>query len=221
MLTVLQRAKNTRLVSIENLRIDLGLSTEKWPDSRLIRMIDQASALASSFCERTFARQIYRERLCAVPRDGSILAAGPVTRIISVRIDGGSPFASDEFAIDDGKLRLTDQYGAGIGDGSAYNLWHSLRPPLIVDYEAGWLLPGDYTEDDTFTGTVPLPADIEKAVIQLITVAVSEAGRDVTVKADVVEGVGQRSYYVQGASARLPHPAAEAALEHRRVVHFA
>jgi hypothetical protein len=218
MLTVLQQAKSKRLVSAENVRADLGLSEAKWPSTRLTRMIDQASAMATSFCERTFGRQIYRERVYAVRPEGLLMGAGPVNRIVAVGIPGGAAYADHEYLLQDGRLLLQDSFGAGIGDGSAYNLWQALRPSLVVDYEAGWILPEDDTDDPTFTGGDLLPADIEKAVIQLISVAVSEAGRDVTVKSDTVEGVGSRSFYVQGAASKLPHPGAEATLEHYRVV---
>ena len=218
MLTVKVPARTGRLISLEDVRIDLGLAADKPTDPKLARMVDQASAMAASFCERTFGRQIYRERILSMPVEGTILSVGPVNRIISVGIQGGAVFPEDDYLLREGRLLLTYGAGAGIGDGSAYNLWHSLRPALVVEYEAGWLLPEDPEDDEIFTGTTPLPADIERAVIQLIGVAVSEAGRDATVKSDTVEGVGSRSFYVQGPNARLPHPAAEAALEHHRIV---
>ncbi|MBA9066989.1 hypothetical protein FHR71_000719 [Methylobacterium sp. RAS18] len=62
---------------------------------------------------------------------------------------------------------------------------------------------------------------VERAVIQLVGAAVSASGRDMMVRSEDVEGVGSFSYYVQGASAALPHPEAEATLAQYRRMAFA
>lgn len=219
-ITVIKAATTARLTSLENVCIELGKETGTALDRRIDRFIDNASAMAASYCERTFGRAIYRERLLSVPADGKILTAGPVNRIISVGIQGGAVYGEGDYLLSDGKLLLTHGATGGMGDGSAWNLYRSLQPALIVEYEAGWVLPEEKA-GDVFTGVEPLPYDIERAAIQLVGVMLSESGRDATIKEDTVEGVGSRSFYVQGTNARLPHPGAEAALEHHRVVHLA
>lgn len=221
MLTVLTRADSSRLTTLENVCLDLGRSMGGPEDARIERFIDQASGIVASYCKRAFGRQIYRERIHSWPRDGFALAAWPVNRVIGVSIDGGAAFTPDEYMLSDGILRLTHggSFG-GIGDGTAYNLWRSTHPGMTVDYEAGWLLP-DEEVGETFTGATPLPAEIERSVIQLVSVSLSEGGRDPTVKSETVEGVGSQSFYVQGANAGLPHPGAEAALQSYRVLSLA
>lgn len=212
MLTVTTRAATGRLVTLDDARLDLGLSAEAVPNPRLARIIDQASGRVSSYCNRTFGRQIYRETILCFPENGLLLGAGPVNRIISVGILGGAGFDAAEYALSDGQLRLTHGPRPGWGDGSAYNLWRSIMPTIVVDYEAGWLLPGEDI-GETFQGDVPLPAEVEAAVMQLVAVAAAGIGRDPTVKSETVEGIGSTSFYVQGAAAGLPHPAAETALQ--------
>ncbi|MBN6819522.1 hypothetical protein JRF84_07955 [Methylobacterium organophilum] len=221
MLTVLTPAATARLATPADVRLDLGLAEGTPPDAALLRRIDQASADVVRVCQRTFGRQIYRERIHSLPREGFVLSAGPVNRIISLSIMGGAAFAPEEYLLANDTLRLTyGGSGGGIGDGSAYNLWCSLRPTLVVDYEAGWLLPGEEVGED-FTGATPLPADVEKAVIQLIGVAMSESGRDMTIRSENVQGVGSTTYNVQGAGSALPHPGAEAALQPYRMLALA
>lgn len=209
--TVIKAAATTMLTSVENVRTDLGLAQAAFPNDRVTRMIKTASSRVATYCNRTFGRQIYREAIHSVPREGLLLGAGPVNRIVSVGIVGGAVFDADEYLLTDGKLLIEDGR-SGIGDGTAYNLWRALRPSLVVIYEAGWLLPGEPVGDD-FTGDTDLPADIEDAVMKLISMAVSEGGRDIGVRQETNEGVGSTSYYIQGADASLSHPGAESALQ--------
>lgn len=200
---VITPAANARLTTIANVRADLGLAEAKWSDEKVGRLIDQASATAARVCMRTFGRQVYRERIDAQPYWSSfeiVLAESPVTEIKSVSRDGS--------VLDVGQYETDGTRIFRVESGHRC-CWYGRS--LVLEYQAGWLLPGE-EPGTAFGPALALPADIEKAVIQLIGVSVSEAGRDMTVKSDQVEGIGSRSYYVQGASASLPHPAAEAAL---------
>ena len=217
--TIITLAASARLTSLENVCLDLGLEIGSTRDRQIDRFIDTVSGRVATLCNRAFGRQIYRERIYSIPCEGVVLDAGPqVNRIISVWIQGGAAYDPRDYMLSNGKLLLSGPSNGAIGDGSAYNLWHSLRPSLVVEYEAGWLLPDEKVGTD-FTGDTLLPADVESAVIQLVGVAVSEAGRDFTVKQESVEGIGSKTFYVQGSNAMLPHPGAEAALmPYRRLV---
>jgi hypothetical protein len=208
--SIIKRAASARLTTVEGVCLDLGRPLGTPADRQIDRFIDQVSGTVAAFCRRTFGRQIYCERIDEIPADGLDLQHAPLNRIVSLGVRGGARFVEDAYLISDGKLLLTGGSSAG-GDISAFTVWHARLPALIVTYEAGWLLPGEVVGDD-FTGDTPLPAEIERAAVQLVGVSLSEAGRDATIKQDSVEGIGSRSYYVQGASASLPHPAAEATL---------
>ncbi len=207
---------STRLTTAANARGDLGLPAAAPTDAQLERWIDQASAQASTFCRRVFGRATYRERfdLANRCRDdlnlGLLLDAGPIVSIQAVAVDG-LLLSPATYEVDDRLLyRLQD------GDRRAFH-----GRTVAVEYVAGWALPGDQDYATPQDGAEPLPADIERAVIQLVGASASVAGRDPMVKSEDVEGVGSFSYYVQGASAALPHPEAEAILAQYRRLAFA
>jgi hypothetical protein len=220
MLTVLTPAKSARLAQVDDARTDLGLSATSPSDAQLGRLLDQASSRIAMSCNRVFGRAIYRQRLLA-SRGSLVLYAGPVNRIISVSFGSSDPFTPDQYLLEDQTLKLASlRPDGGIGDGSGYNLWRTSRPSLDVVYEAGWLLPGEEVGDD-FTGKIPLPADIERAAIQLVSAQIADNGRDPTIRSETVQGVGSATYASQSMGSDLPHPGAEAAIRPYRVFAFA
>ena len=215
--TVITPATAKRLTTVENVRGDLGLGVNTPPGPQLQRWIDQASQQAATFCRRTFGRETVRERFdfcrsgiigeCG----GILLDRSPVVSIASVKA-GGLLLAPDAYATDGRMLYRMD--------GDERRCWSGRD--LVVQYEAGWLLPSEErTVNGIATAAEDLPADIERAVIQLVGVAISASGRDMMVKSEDVEGVGSTSWYVQGANAALPHPEAEATLAQYRRLMFA
>lgn len=215
--TIIAPPASTRLTTAANARGDLGLPATVPTDTQLERWIDQASAQASTFCRRTFGRATYRERFEIAnrclddPYLGLQLDAAPVVSISAVKVDGLLLAPTTYEA--DGRLlyRLQD------GERRAFH-----GRVVVVEYVAGWVLPsevGDYATPPA--GAERLPADVERAVIQLVGVAASASGRDMMVKSEDVEGIGSRSFYVQGANASLPHPEAEATLMQYRRLAFA
>lgn len=216
--SIITPAVSTRLTTAANARGDLGLPATAPTDTQLERWIDQASARAKTFCNgRIFGRATYRERFEITNRClddlclGLLLDATPVVSIQEVKVDGLvlSPATYEV----DGRLlyRLQD------GDRRAF-----FGRVVVVQYVAGWVLPSEVADyENPPVGTEKLPADIERAVIQLVGGPAFGLGRDPMVKSDDVEGVGSRSFYVQGAGASLPHPEAEATLAQYRRLAFA
>ncbi|KQT13989.1 hypothetical protein ASG40_19370 [Methylobacterium sp. Leaf399] len=215
--TVIMPATAKRLTTVANVRGDLGLTEDAAAEAQVLRWVDQASQQAATYCRRVFGRETVRERidLCrhgSVTEDGGILLdRSPVASIASVKV-GGTLQASDAYATDGRVLYRME--------GDERRCWSGRD--VVVQYEAGWLLPGEErTVGGVRTATEDLPADIERAVIQLVGVSASMAGRDITIKSEDVEGVGSRDFYVQGANAALPHPEAEAILSQYRRMLFA
>ena len=206
-----------RLTTVSHVRGDLGLAADALADAQLQRWIDQASQQAATYCRRAFGRETVRERFdlaCSgvVGECGGILLdRSPIVSIGSVKA-GGMLLAPDAYATDGRMLYRLD---------SDERRWWSGRR-IVVQYEAGWILPGEpQTVEGVATTAEDLPADIERAVIQLVGVAISASGRDLMVKSEDVEGIGSTSWYVQGANAALPHPEAEATLSQYRRLLFA
>ncbi len=214
--TVITPATVKLLTTVENVRGDLGLGADTPPGPQLQRWIDQASQQAATFCRRTFGRETVRERFDFCRSSiigecgGILLDRSPVVSIASVKA-GGLLLAPDAYSTDGRMLYRMD------GDERRY--WSGRD--LVVQYEAGWLLPGEIRGNPATTAAEDLPADIERAIIQLVGVAISASGRDMMVKSEDVEGVGSTSWYVQGANAALPHPEAEATLAQYRRLMFA
>ncbi|KQP61064.1 hypothetical protein [Methylobacterium sp. Leaf108] len=214
--TVIIPATAKRLTTVANVRGDLGLTEGAAVEAQVLRWIDQASQQAATYCRRVFGRETVRERidLCrhgSVTEDGGILLdRSPVVSIMSVKV-GGTLQASGAYATDGRVLYRME--------GDERRCWTGRD--VVVQYEAGWLLPGEERGEPSTTTAEDLPADIERAVIQLVGVSVSVAGRDATIKSESVEGIGSRDFYVQGANAALPHPEAEATLSQYRRMLFA
>lgn len=214
--TVITPATAKRLTTVANVRGDLGLAVDSPAEAQLQRWIDQVSQQAATYCRRSFGRQTVRERfdLCGSgvigECGGILLDRSPVVSITSVKA-GGVLLVPDTYVTDGRMLYRMD------GDDRR---WWAGRD-LVVQYEAGWLLPSEARGSPSTTVAEDLPADIERAVIQLVAVAISASGRDMMVKSEDVEGVGSTSWYVQGAGAALPHPEAEATLAQYRRLLFA
>lgn len=212
--TVITPATAKRLTTVDNVRGDLGLAVGAPAEAQLQRWIDQASQQAATYCRRAFGRETVRERFdlaCAgvVGECGGILLERwPVVSITSVKV-GGMLTAPEAYATDGRMLYRME--------GDDRRCWYGRD--VVVQYEAGWLLPGETRGNPPATAAEDLPADIERAVIQMVGVAVSMSGRDITVKSEQTDGIGQTDFYIQGANASLPHPEAESILsQYRRML---
>lgn len=222
--TVITPATARDLTTTANARADLGLPAGAPSDDQIKRFIAQASASAASFCRRAFGRETVRERFEIDWRrrcdedEGLLLSRAPVVRIVSVKVDGLT-LAPSAYQLEERPAHPVSLfYLRHLVDGEP-RAWTGRS--VTVEYEAGWLLPGESRGDPATTAAPDLPPDVERAVIQLVGAAASASGRDMMVKSEDVEGVGSFSYYVQGASAALPHPEAEATLAQYRRMAFA
>ncbi|KQO87333.1 hypothetical protein ASF33_02365 [Methylobacterium sp. Leaf92] len=223
--TVITAAKVRDLTTAANVRADLGLPAGAPADDQIKRFIAQASASAASFCRRTFGRETVRERFeidwrrrCDDDAEGLLLSRAPAVQIVSVKVDGLTLAPSAYELTEQPAYPVSLFYLRHLVDGEA-RAW--IGRAVTVEYEAGWLLPGESRGDPATTTAPDLPADVERAVIQLVGAAASASGRDMMVKSEDVEGVGSRSFYVQGSAASLPHPEAEATLAQYRRMAFA
>ncbi|GAB6842374.1 hypothetical protein HNR00_003582 [Methylorubrum rhodinum] len=200
--TVLIPPASHRLTTVTRAREMFGFPLES--DRAAWLLIDQASATAERFCNRTFGRQTLRERfdLCRSP-DGLALEGSPVVEVLSIVRDGVA-LAVDDYEVDGVALHAVRN-----GDRCG---WYGRT--LTVEYVAGYVLPDDEE------GPIPagmLPADVERAVMLLANASLAGRQREAGLKSESVEGVGSFSYFVQGANNALPDPEAESLLQrHRR-----
>ncbi len=200
MLTVVTPAVSRRLTTVEHARADLGLGATSPTTAQIERFIDQATAAAERYCRRTFARETVLQTIrgCDL-RSPVVLERGPVALVTSV-IWNGDQIDAPGYEIDCGVVyRLS-------ASGSRYDWWGS---SLAVQYEAGYVLPGEEDAD--------LPADVERAAILLVGAALSTQSRDPLVKSEDVDGVGSLSFWVPGSKSSLASPEAEQLLRPYRL----
>jgi hypothetical protein len=156
-------AASTGLTELDGLKRAMGI-TDKDNDAFLRELIQRASDEARTFCSRQFSRQQYTED---VRSEGSLLlqlAERPVVSVETVTLDG---------------VALTDHRIEDAEAGELYRElgweWHVFQqrtlgggqplageefPKYVVQYTAGWLLPGE-------TGRT-LPHDVERAIIDFV-----------------------------------------------------
>ncbi len=156
-------AASTGLTELDALKRAMGI-TEKDNDAFLRELVQRASDEARTYCSRLFSRQQYTED---VRSEGSLLlqlAERPVVSVESVTLDG---------------VALTDHRIEDAEAGELYRelgwQWHVFQqrtlgggqplpgeefPKYVVQYTAGWLLPGE-------TGRT-LPHDVERAIIDYV-----------------------------------------------------
>lgn len=182
-ITVTSPASTTDLTTLPMVKSELGLTSNEH-DAQLAGYIRQASDAIESYCNRTFARESVSETFlpdrCL---DSLMLTCFPVTAITSV-VENGTTLASTDYKLeaDTGVLfRVSND---------VQRLWS--RGKIVVDYDCGYLLPGDDGRD--------LPHDIERAAIMLAVQAFNSAGVDATMKRESVDGIGSHERFPLSAS---------------------
>jgi hypothetical protein len=157
MLTVIVSAAATRLTTLAALKADLAIA-DTGMDSYLETLIEQHTGSIAAFLGRSLPRESLRQDERATGDDVIVLERRHVVSVSSVSVDG------EALAVGDWEL-----------DGRLlYRLCHERRARwcgrVSVDYQAGWLLPGEVGRD--------LPADIERACIELCARSFHARGRD-------------------------------------------
>lgn len=167
------------LVSLEALKLELGISGTTEDDLNLAR-IDRQSRLIAEQCERRFAFgtaiETFIFETCEQTRDGGGLPLRlyPIGEISSVTADGAELGDSDFFFEDENGLLFRSNSGRWSGT-------------VVVTYSGGYQLPDD------------APARLAQACIEAVRAKRFSATRDPGVR-DVSHGDASVSYF-QEASA--------------------
>lgn len=169
------------LSTLAALKSELGI-TGSGSDTRLSRLLRQASDRIATFCDRNFERRTLAELFTPAPLTIQ-LSAWPVVGDITVT-DNGTVLDEDayELVIAQGLLSRSSLYGVGYGSPCGYRWWGS----ITVAYTGGYILPADEDSD--------LPGDIERACLDLAIRYYHGAGRDPTLRSETVPGVIEQSW---------------------------
>lgn len=207
--TVVTAATSTEMTTVATVRRELGDAAASTADEDLRRWIQQHSAAAVRYINRKIAKETVLDVFRAdwprsngsgvqKPVDVLMLSRWPVVSITSLVEDGTTLTADDYEVVEDtGELwRLDDD---------ARVCWANSK--ISVTYQAGWEMVDE------------LPADLERAVIEMVKGSFFSSARDPYLKQENVPGVLEQSFAIGSAGDNSAiAPAALALLDpYRRV----
>lgn len=181
-LTVTMPATDYDLTTLANVKAELNI-TNGASDTVLGRYISSASQAAMQYCSRVFAVESLSEQFLpgrSTPMIRSVvqplqLSRWPLTAVASVTENTVLLAVGTDYLVDPASGQLSR-----ISSNAGFDRpWHTL--PLTILYSAG------YAE---------IPADLEDAVIRMVTKRFSAKGRDPTLKQLNVPGVGEKSWWI-------------------------
>lgn len=180
--TVTSAASSYDLTTLANVKAELSVTVNS-QDTLLKRYITSASAAAAQYCNRKFQVETVQDEVW--PAKGSWpvasafetlqLARWPVVAIVSLTEDGTVLVEDTDFIVDYETAQLTR-----LDSGSGRNRrWDAT--PKVIQYQAGY---------------AQTPADVEDAVIRMVSRRYAAKGRDPNLKQENVVGVLERSWWI-------------------------
>lgn len=164
-----------KLVSVADVREQLKFkSTDTAQDTWLEKAIERRSAEAEKYCNRVFLVQTYRDTFVSSRgwfRSPLRLGAAPIQGDIA-------SVTSDGTALDPASYTADPELG-WIYRAAAPWSWHGTS--LVVEYDAGF---------------EPIPADVQQAVIDLVTMEWASRGRDPMLRAQETPQLGRNEFWV-------------------------
>ncbi|MDE3017219.1 MAG: hypothetical protein KGI29_09935 [Pseudomonadota bacterium] len=194
--TVVTAASNYDLTTLENIKDDLAIpNTDTSSDATLARFITEQSALVAQYCNRVFPIETVKDVIYP-DRDpypyqvtGMLselqLSRWPVVSVISVTDtvavnNSNTLVAGTDFVVDAANGWLTK-----IDPNTEYPTGWS-PDQYTIQYQAGYFEAGSGTP----------PADLEMAVLRLVTARFKARGRDPFLRSQGEPGVGQEQYWI-------------------------
>lgn len=175
------------LTTVDALKAELSISGSD-QDTALAALISQASAAIESYCNRQFADRTvtdtFRNR---TRREALILSVIPVTAVPSVT-ESGTVLETTDYELESAKSGLLLR----LDGNDNLSCWPAAK--VVVEYNAGYILPGNDGAD--------LPADIERACLDMCVRSYHGTGRDVTLTSEEVPGVIKQTF-ATGSSAAV------------------
>lgn len=181
--TVVDQASSYDLTTLVNVKSELSIaSTVTTSDAVLRRYITSASSAAINYCNRVFVVESIQDkyltkgatRLVGDRPDVLQLSRWPISELTSVVVDGTTLVDGTDFLTDliNGQLTKIDS------DGNRRN-W--CGQSITVLYDGGF---------------DAIPADVEDAVIRMVTKRYRAKGRDAALKQRNIPGVLEESFWI-------------------------
>lgn len=201
--TITTPPERIALTTVERVKAELNITTDA-NDALLAAKILEASSDIESKLSRSLARAGVTQRFWGDPGMVEFFSLDryPVAEVASVTVDD---------VLVDGEVLLDS--GAGLIyrlDTSGHPCAFTWCKSVIVVYTGGYELPGAENPD--------LPADLQAACVELMTQYWTARGRDPSIRAEDVPGLGSTTYWVGavGASGELPPTVMSKIMPHRR-----
>lgn len=198
MLEIVTPSTDNDLVDLERVKTELGIDEgDTAQDDKLAAMITEASSLIAAYCNRDAfgVEELRQTERITCPRAYILLARDLGVQIDAVTVDGTALTAGD-YELDGALLYRLDDDGRICWSGK-----------VVVSYVAGYLIP------------LEAPTALARAALDLVVNLYRGAGRDTSIRQEMVEGVGSTSYTDLRANAGLPLSAERIrALERYRLV---
>jgi hypothetical protein len=191
-LAVVTAATGRALANPDTVRRELGI-----PDTEgtatVLRMILAASDAIKGYCGWPLARETVRETIDPPYGAQALVLRRRVASIVSLTADGVPLTEGVDFLAEIDSRLVYRRCG---GSRSEWNVREA-----VVTYDTGYLLPSGV--DRT------LPHDIEQACITMVTTYYHAQGRDLSVRSESAQDVGQTSWLDprEGMEALLPQVA--------------
>lgn len=198
MIQTLTPAASQLLSTLEAVRAEVGAADLS--DDAAGALLAQASSALGRYCRRSFGRVTLLETVYPDRDWEVVLSALPIGAVVEVTADG-VPLPPERWELDPGAgvLQRLDPDGC-------MRRWCTRR--LVVQYTAGWLLPGQEGRD--------LPAEVERACLLTIAAWHAACGRDPLMRSESYEGIGSTSWLdPREGSEALPPQAAGLLAEYR------
>ena len=207
--TVITPAASNWLVSLDDALDELGLTSDGGTqDTQVGRMIGRVSAAISTYCDRVFVRQSYRDQFryaCFSSGVPLILSQAPIAvdedgDLVLIASEDGTAVAAAEWEVNRtaGMLyRLDSAAGAAAWSGSL----------IVVDYDAGFDL---------------IPEDVQAAALEWMGVRWATRGRDPALRSLSIPDVVAETYFdpaaaSSGAAAGMPSTIRNTLDQYRRI----
>src|SRR6266704_583649 len=180
-LTVTTTATSYDLTTLANVKAELDV-TNGASDTILRRYISGASQASMQYCNRIFAVETVSEQFLSgharrLTRNGVMplqLTRWPLITVTSVTEDGDLLVENTDYLVDKTNGQLTRLDSSGFP-----RTWPTLS--IIVVYSAGYSTT---------------PADLEDAIIRMVTKRWSAKGRDATLKQESIPGVIEQQFWI-------------------------
>lgn len=191
-------ASSSDLTLLATLKTTLGISGSG-SDTELSATIKQASGMIASYCRRPegFGRETVVETFRSPCGAAKLVLQRDLVPAVSAVAEDGVTLAGTDWLLDGIMLRRLSS--------DVPSCWTASK--IAVTYQGGYTLPAS------------VPADLERACLDLCGTIWASKGRDRTIRSETVDAVGSVSYLDPDAdSGGLPRAVADAVAAYRRLL---